>query len=590
MNTVECPECGKALKTANPIAPGKKVRCPGCKEIFTMPAAKAASSTAVRTKSAPPPPRPSVDDDDDLPRPKRKRRDEEDDELDDEDEDDRPRKKKKKKKKAAGVNWALVGGGAGALVLVLILVLGFVWPGFFVGGGGGGPVLAAGTGQENLLAFLPKDSLIFVGLDATKNAELSKALQEGLFKKIQDQMNQMPGAGGMPPAAAAGLDETLRDAQKAVMGFSPKAPTPVMAAAISTSKPVDARVLAKAFGADKAPMKQHGSKAYFHLPDAPPGGPPVLLGIPNNRTVVIAAMPEEDFKGILDSDGQQVQLSAEAKALIASVDKNYFWGAVVVAGDLAQGVQMIDARTMPAELAPAVGAFKNLKGMTFSGEETPLKEQKISIALTCANDAESVVVCNAFQSLWQKKGRPMLAMVGMMAMQPGNEGLGDLVNDVTKSLKFENKGAIAHGSVSVREQTMKKMEQMQGQLMQNLGGMNPGGPPPGFPPPPGPKVKLPPPQAQGGRPSNAEIENAVRNHLRGNQQAGFQVGVPPGGKVTSVSEVAVEKSFGDTHHLVRVKVDYQIAGNASKRGSVTRSLDVRLIRGGPGWMVQSIGR
>jgi phage FluMu protein Com len=36
---VECPECGKVLKPAKPLTPGKKVRCPKCNAVFTVPGA-----------------------------------------------------------------------------------------------------------------------------------------------------------------------------------------------------------------------------------------------------------------------------------------------------------------------------------------------------------------------------------------------------------------------------------------------------------------------------------------------------------------------------------------------------------------------
>src|SRR5262245_23738752 len=111
-----CPECGKQLRSANPIAPGKKVKCPSCAVLFE-PAAEAETLIGAvtskpnkgprpvprvqdedadrpRTKGNPdrvmakkPTPRPMASDDDiddDRPRSRRGR----DDDYDD---DDRPR-------------------------------------------------------------------------------------------------------------------------------------------------------------------------------------------------------------------------------------------------------------------------------------------------------------------------------------------------------------------------------------------------------------------------------------------------------------------------------------------------------------------
>lgn len=45
--TFSCPECGKVLKSSNPLTPGKKVKCPSCAAIFT-PAANKPAAPAVK--------------------------------------------------------------------------------------------------------------------------------------------------------------------------------------------------------------------------------------------------------------------------------------------------------------------------------------------------------------------------------------------------------------------------------------------------------------------------------------------------------------------------------------------------------------
>jgi hypothetical protein len=81
---VECPECGKELKPAKPLTPGKKVRCPKCNAVFTVPgtpedeaparqeaiskaAPSAKKAAPAKPQVAPPaePKKPSLDDDDD---------------------------------------------------------------------------------------------------------------------------------------------------------------------------------------------------------------------------------------------------------------------------------------------------------------------------------------------------------------------------------------------------------------------------------------------------------------------------------------------------------------------------------------------
>lgn len=114
MMRVTC-ACGKSLQAREELA-GKRVRCPGCGEALTVPAA---SSAAVRPSK----PRPPADDEPARPR--------------------RPTKQK------AGMSpallWSLVGGGAalavGAVVLVIVLSSGG-------GGGSGGPAGPPGAGGQ----------------------------------------------------------------------------------------------------------------------------------------------------------------------------------------------------------------------------------------------------------------------------------------------------------------------------------------------------------------------------------------------------------------------------------------------------------
>lgn len=161
-----CPECDKVLKAANPIAPGKKVKCPSCGIAFAptragrdddgdeapvrsknvMPARKPAPPEdddrrprrdAVQSRRpAPAPPR----DDEDEDRPARRDRSRREDYDDDE---DRPARRSRKKQESSPVMLFVI---IGAVVLVLGLgALGaFVWPGFLRGdgkaGGQAGPV------------------------------------------------------------------------------------------------------------------------------------------------------------------------------------------------------------------------------------------------------------------------------------------------------------------------------------------------------------------------------------------------------------------------------------------------------------------
>ncbi|MBX9678795.1 MAG: hypothetical protein K2X38_08510 [Gemmataceae bacterium] len=115
-----CPKCEATLRTAKPLAPGKRVKCPHCSEVVTVPEKEMAVRAAGKAAPPPAPPkekskRPRAEDEEDE-RPARKRA--RDDDEEDEEEDDRPQAKKKKKAKSGG-NGLMIGLIIGGAVFIL---------------------------------------------------------------------------------------------------------------------------------------------------------------------------------------------------------------------------------------------------------------------------------------------------------------------------------------------------------------------------------------------------------------------------------------------------------------------------------------
>ena len=107
MASIKCTNCGAILKTQNPIAPGKKVKCPKCSEAFVV---QADEEEQPKKKPAPAPePEPQEDADnafagiggDEEEAPKKKKgkpaADEDDEPAEGADQDDAPKKGKSKK-------------------------------------------------------------------------------------------------------------------------------------------------------------------------------------------------------------------------------------------------------------------------------------------------------------------------------------------------------------------------------------------------------------------------------------------------------------------------------------------------------------
>jgi Zn-finger nucleic acid-binding protein len=106
-----CPECETTLKLARALEPGKRIKCPKCAAVVTVPADEEERVTAARAPV--------------RPRKQRPAQDEQDDE-DEEEQEERPRKRRKKPAKrwvSPVLLWSLVGGGVAAVALVVVLIL-----------------------------------------------------------------------------------------------------------------------------------------------------------------------------------------------------------------------------------------------------------------------------------------------------------------------------------------------------------------------------------------------------------------------------------------------------------------------------------
>jgi hypothetical protein len=120
-----CPECGATLKLAQTVAPGKKIKCPKCAAIVTVPG-RQDEGIQEPVRRGPKPAR--------TPAP---------DLADEEDDDYRPRGKRPKEEKSSrGLMLGLILGGAAFVLIGVGVVLVLVLSG---GGGGGG---SAGQTQD----------------------------------------------------------------------------------------------------------------------------------------------------------------------------------------------------------------------------------------------------------------------------------------------------------------------------------------------------------------------------------------------------------------------------------------------------------
>ena len=132
MGTLTCTKCGASLKTKAPVAPGKKMKCPKCEEVFVVEDKEEEKKTVVGNKSAA---SDEGDDEKEHESSKRriaKKRQQHDDEKSDEQEDDEPPKKKGKAAKKGGTS----GKSSKGSPILLLIGVGVLLLLCLVGGGG----------------------------------------------------------------------------------------------------------------------------------------------------------------------------------------------------------------------------------------------------------------------------------------------------------------------------------------------------------------------------------------------------------------------------------------------------------------------
>jgi hypothetical protein len=437
------------------------------------------------------------------PAPVRHRDDDEDD--DDREEEDRPVRKRSRKSKKKKGNTALVlglvGGGvalaAGIVVLVVFLLRSTpqVQP-------TPAPVAVAevaaglpkGTGQEDLLNFVPIGCNVFAGADLgfiAQQPEMAQQWQMGINMGLM----QVPGA---PPGAAeliADIDRVLFALNLNEKGGPGGGPMPEGVLVLRMRNPYDPQKLRQILQVNDAP-EQIKDKSCYRLSNMARGAPNApLLYMPNDRVIVFAGAPQPRLANVLTFTGVAPSVGPEAVAQVRGVDSAMFWGAVEVTPVIREQLAKLDPKQLDQypELKPAVGPLQQMKGAGIAFGLGQGKKVRISVSATCANASDSQQLSSALNDFWEKKGKGQLAMMkAFMPQQPGQPGIGPVMDELMNSLAVKQlPDAKVELAVELSEQTLKGLQAQQGQLQQLFGaGAAPGGP--GMRPPP------PPPQFQPG--------------------------------------------------------------------------------------------
>jgi len=512
------------LKTKTEVPSGKKVKCPKCATIFAA-ANGDAKASAVRPAGPPrvsvPPSGagagerhtvrsgkpPAVSTARRQPAPVG------------DDEDERPARKRSKKRKKQQNNRVLLlglGGGGGFLLLGFVLTA-FVWPGFLLSQkrpraaqaapaevGAQKPAevaaqkpeaLPKGTGQEDLLNYVPRGCTAFAGIDVGKANENPSAKQQWTM------MLGLLQAQGLPPSLA----EHVNDVDRVLVAFNVeesvgpgKIPGPPEGALILRMKnPYDPEKVRQLFKditkADLTPEQIKDMTIYHFTVNNNQLKP--ILHMPNDRVLVLAVAAPARLANLLTFTGVAPVVGPQSIAEIRGVDKSALWMALEVTPAVRATLAKLDAKMLSdfaPELTPAVALLQNIKGVGLAGDKGPNAKISYRFGVTCASNADSQLITTALQSFWDKKGK------GMLSLLKGGAGpMAPLLDEITTSLTVMNQGPQVILGLELTEQTVQAMAT---QPMQMLPFMGQGMARPPQAVPPVPATRPPPARRAGPRP------------------------------------------------------------------------------------------
>lgn len=498
MFRMSCPSCGKELKSAAPIAPGKKVRCPGCQTVFapaaskTKPTAKPADDEGEETPRKPagikkpaapppaarggtgiqkkkpagpptPPPAPFGDPDDEEEMPparkkappppargksKVKPRDEEedDDDVDDDEADERPRGKKAGKKKSA-LPMLLILAGAVVVLGGLFAVGAFVWPGFLTTDTG--PIRPKGPGLPppgpvakvvEPLSYIPAEAFGVVGADL--QGLRGNTLTAPLVKQVQQQM-----AGAGAPGEADKVFANVQTLHYGLWGNPEKGDGVVI---LQGTDVLDQGQVKEAFKLQEIPGKD------FFQVTAGEG----YLAQPDPKFVVLS--PQKDAAAaekVLGGGGPDMVMPAELRELVQQ-NKDalvYFAGT----NEPAAKEQIRKMRAMAGPKSPLPDRFWTILENAKAGTLTLRPDGdglKIQVGVTCVQDAEAPELSKMVDGAWNTAVKPLLAILPiMLAQKKGAPSLNATIQDISNTFKVEAVGAQAVASIRFSPAAMAEL-------------------------------------------------------------------------------------------------------------------------------------
>lgn len=388
-----CPNCAKILRLAQRPAPGKKIRCPGCKDVF-VPELDAEEDEAIeedrpkaKVNAAPDddsdeedeaPPRKKVrtrDDDDDDDRPRRKKARDDDDDVDDD--DDRPRKKKKGKSGARqAVMMLLIMGGVTLVLLggAAFVVTGWFWPGFMI----------AATNNNDIQTYIPVYATDLIGMNTGAVGQQNQL--DAVLKLSQNAgpFKDRP----LPPEAV----DLMRNSEKVIIATQAVNMRNLNYVAILAKDTAAVDTFKAALGNAERLDKRH----IIYRTGKKGGGWPGVVAVPGNRLVLLNDLTDDPLLELLKRGIEPGVGECPALKYAKAVEQAPIWSAWTPA-PLPKNFK---------QAAALMGPAVNMKGGNLAAEFAN-ERWKFKVSIECANEADAKGTLTAIDGI---KG--MLALGG----------------------------------------------------------------------------------------------------------------------------------------------------------------------------------
>jgi uncharacterized protein YkwD len=466
-SSVTCPGCKAALRTNNPLPPGKSIKCPRCSVIFVVPGT-AAGQQLQKPRTMPVP----------VSRPasaagsKAQRAPASADGYEPD-----FRKPKGNGLLVATVCMAaaiLLLGGGGAVAYLLLLkddkpsqassptAAVAESPARTERAPTTTPIPPARTERATVrvpdpvrpptlavdpLAFIPPDSNLVAGV---RQVPQLTALMQPLLKqnRLESEFFQ-----------AIGLEDI---AEQTILGFKirpeemrgPELLPEEATLVIQSRTPFDIQRVQRGLG-DGPAIKVKG-KEYMPLKlNADEANPLKFAFVASDRVVVLSSLPPERLNALFAA-ATKPALDDDMVRRIRQVDKSQFWAVMAVNRRLRKEIEANLAalgENVPAEFQPALTSLKQAEAVAVWGGLEG-KQLRLHLGIDCPDATAAAALSTAGTKLWQTVKPLTQQKMVKDQLQALPAYIQDLANDFVDNIKFNNQDTMAQVSVELRSEPL----------------------------------------------------------------------------------------------------------------------------------------